>query len=408
MEISPTASRRRVALVCYAIEQGKGSEEGSGYNFARQIAAMDYDLTLLTRPNNAALLNDDPAFANVEIVGYDPPRWKTFWKRKGFGVIPFYYLWQRGVAKLVESLHRELPFDTIHQYNFHADWAPHFFQADQAKIVWGPIVHHPPIPAAYYFESDRAAKTKDAMRTRVKRFFWFRDPAMKRAISRSDVIIYGNEDIAPPFANAGDKVQVVPYGAAEVPRQDLPVPQGSFSVISVGRFVPLKGFRPALEAFAMFSRTTDGRDAQITFVGKGPQKEELQALGRELGIEEKMRFIPWLAQEELPALFATAHAMLYPSVESQGMVVTEATAVGTPVIAIEGTGPGLLGGEGSLKVTAQPKGKLVERLADALMLLAKEVAHDPQAYRSRREAVQSSFMQRLTPAEVARRISEHY
>ena len=52
----------KVLLICYKIEDKKGSEDGSGYNLAKRLATADINLTLVSRSNNIALLKNDSSF----------------------------------------------------------------------------------------------------------------------------------------------------------------------------------------------------------------------------------------------------------------------------------------------------------------------------------------------------------
>lgn len=74
-------------------------------------------------------------------------------------------------------------------------------------------------------------------------------------------------------------------------------------------------------------------------VGDGPNMEEYRALCRELDLEEEIIFTGKIPNEEIAPYFAAADAFLFASkTETQGIVVLEAFAGDTPVIALEATG----------------------------------------------------------------------
>jgi colanic acid/amylovoran biosynthesis glycosyltransferase len=105
----------------------------------------------------------------------------------------------------------------------------------------------------------------------------------------------------------------------------------------VGRFVEKKGFAYALQAIAQV--VAQGVDCQVTLVGDGPLKADLQAGIAKLGLQERVRMPGVLTGEEIHEEFYKADIMLAPSVvaadgdrESGLIVLKEAAATGLPAI----------------------------------------------------------------------------
>jgi len=108
----------RVLLVAYKIRPNMGSEDGSGYYIAAELACRGFDVTLVTRANNVPALRSDPAFDGVELVGIDVPKPLGSFKRGGRGIILYYYLWQLVVGRAVRRLVRARQFDVLRPYGF--------------------------------------------------------------------------------------------------------------------------------------------------------------------------------------------------------------------------------------------------------------------------------------------------
>jgi glycosyltransferase involved in cell wall biosynthesis len=68
--------------------------------------------------------------------------------------------------------------------------------------------------------------------------------------------------------------------------------------------------------------------------GEGPAREHLAKVARALGIAESVRFIGYLdRQTDLPDCYAAGDAFVFASrTETQGLVLLEAMAQGTPVV----------------------------------------------------------------------------
>ncbi len=75
-------------------------------------------------------------------------------------------------------------------------------------------------------------------------------------------------------------------------------------------------------------------DAMFVIAGEGPARESLVRLARELGLAEAVKFIGYLDRRtELPDCYAAGDAFVFASrTETQGLVLLEAMAQGTPVV----------------------------------------------------------------------------
>ena len=157
-------------------------------------------------------------------------------------------------------------------------------------------------------------------------------------------------------------------------------------MLFVGRLVPYKGVDVLLEALS-------GLNADAVIVGDGPLRPRLEALARELGVSNRVRFLGSVADAELAALYRACHVFVLPSVTRQeafGVVQLEAMAAGRPVVSTDlGTGVGWVNRHGETGYVVPPRDPVA--LRDALgRLLA-----DPELQRSMGDAamrrVRSAF-----------------
>lgn len=119
-------------------------------------------------------------------------------------------------------------------------------------------------------------------------------------------------------------------------RQALELPHDVPVLLFVGRIQPLKGPDVAVRTLAALQR----RDAVLLVVGGASgldgEREEaaLRALIDELGVTDRVRFVPPQPHHILSTYYRAADAVLVPSrSESFGLVALEASACGVPVVA---------------------------------------------------------------------------
>jgi glycosyltransferase involved in cell wall biosynthesis len=125
-------------------------------------------------------------------------------------------------------------------------------------------------------------------------------------------------------------VEVIPNGIApryfQGARATLARGNGPLKVIAVGTLDSRQNFRDAIAAIELVA------DAQLTFVGDGPLRRELEEQARDSGLEERVRF-EGMTSDPLP--FMDSHHVLLSTsrFEGFGLVAAEAMARGCAVIA---------------------------------------------------------------------------
>jgi glycosyltransferase involved in cell wall biosynthesis len=126
-------------------------------------------------------------------------------------------------------------------------------------------------------------------------------------------------------------------------------------LVTVSRLAPEKSVDVVLRAFQQVS---DAPGAYLLIVGGGPSAASLEALARELGIGEHVRFTGALPHEGALEVMAGADLFVFASqTETQGLVLVEAMAAGVPVVAIgvAGAAEVVADGESGLLVSPSPE-----------------------------------------------------
>lgn len=170
---------------------------------------------------------------------------------------------------------------------------------------------------------------------------WSALPALRRAnavVSNS----LGYARASPVLSRFLPKVRVIQQGVdLDRLRSSGPAPPGSVPprspgvarVLFVGRIVPYKGLPYLIEAVGQ--RVQAGHPLELLIGGRGPQLDELKAQVARAGLGGAVRFLGFVPDAAIGALYADADVVACPSVsllESTPITLQEAMAFGTPVL----------------------------------------------------------------------------
>jgi glycosyltransferase involved in cell wall biosynthesis len=337
---------KTILATCYAINPYKGSENGMGWNFVYQIARYN-KVIAITRENNKEMIdkymsqNQDIVFKNITFLYFDLPHWQRFWKRGNYGAMPYYYLWQKKIVSFIKK--QDVSFDIVHNLNFHNDWTPSFLWKLNKPLVWGPIGHHPEIPRHFLTPYSVKYLLKDKVTWFVKNCFWKFSFSLHKTKSKASYILGMNSGVVNVLNIKKEPFSILPSVASEDNFSGNKHLNKKFNIISVGRFVPLKGFDLTLLSFANFIHSLpweQRKRCKLTLVGTGPEKDFYKTTISQFRIEPYVEIIEWIDRKELMKLYEKSSVFLFPSHEGAGMVVAEALSFGLPVVCLDNEGPG--------------------------------------------------------------------
>jgi glycosyltransferase involved in cell wall biosynthesis len=340
---------RKILITAYAVNPYKGSEEGTGWNLICQVA-QENQVVAVTRKNNEPDIRkyidtsseSKPFMQQIEFLYFDLPKWMIWWKKGPLLSALYFYIWQFGVAIWLRS--KNISFDIAHSLNFHSNWTPSFLWILGKPFVWGPVGNHPLIPKQYLLPVyGKKAFLKDRLLWAVKLLFWNIDPFVWVCKTKARKVFCVNFQAGEKLRLEHKKIVFMPAVASETPNAQPAAYNQKFKVLSVGRFVPLKGFDLAIRAFAKFYHALPAlmqAKTEFLIIGKGPDKKLMVRLISELKLEQAVTIRDWMPRTQVIDEFRTASVFLFPSHEGAGMVVPEAMSYGVPVICLDNYGPG--------------------------------------------------------------------
>ena len=165
---------------------------------------------------------------------------------------------------------------------------------------------------------------------------------MPRALRQADRVIACSqatrEALSERFPQVRERIVAIPLAAAALPPPGPPSALEALGiagpyVLFVGSFEPRKNLRRLLQAFAGFSPALRG-SVQLVCAGADEWGgENAGDVGRELGIDERVRFVRAAGDATLSTLYAHARVLAMPSLyEGFGLPIVEAMQYGTPAV----------------------------------------------------------------------------
>ena len=151
-------------------------------------------------------------------------------------------------------------------------------------------------------------------------------------------------------------------------RERLGWPHDRPIVLTVRRLVRRMGLENLISAISEVRRRVP--EVLLMIAGKGELSKELEARVWSLGLEDSIRFLGFVSDEDLPTVYRAANLSIVPTValEGFGLVAVESLAAGTPVFVTPVGGlPEVVSGlSADLVLSGSDVGSLAEGLEAAL------------------------------------------
>jgi glycosyltransferase involved in cell wall biosynthesis len=171
-------------------------------------------------------------------------------------------------------------------------------------------------------------------------------------------------------------------------------------ILYAGRLAREKSVETLIEMLPAIRTRVPG--ARLALTGAGPHEEALRELARDLALADCVHFLGSRPRDAMDAIYAGADVFSFPSTsETQGLVVAEARAAGTPSVVVdEGGAPETVEeGEDGFLVPAGDR----EAFVDATVRILADAA-----LRRRMSACCLRRAQLFTPERMAARVLEVY
>jgi len=302
-------------------------------------------------------------------------------ERNGKNVLPNSSLLKRARWLLLQGY--DLRHSTTYIFShfaMHAFILSFFIKAPLFTFFHGPWV-----------DESLISKNKSSISSLIK--FFIEKIIYKRSKKIFCASISFKEILIERFKIPEEKIQIIPLGVdlerfTIVPKADarksLQLIESSSIFISVRRLTNRMGQKDLINAFAYVLKKNP--NSYLYLIGNGPNKLDYEEQIEALGINENVKILTEVSDDQLPLWYSAANASIVPSkyLEGFGLVVLESLACGTPVIATkcDGLTELITKWNPQFLVNIESPNELADKICDFLSGNLKTAINENQAFAS--------------------------
>lgn len=303
------------------------------YQLSRQLCQKGHEVHVLARNPDGSLPPYEKIEANLFSHRFNLPA------KEGLG---FFLSEIINSYRAAQKANRETDFDLL--------------CAHQSLVVSGPLFssHISRIPFVHCFHSpwheeylvkkqDRKGHTPWSSKAVAFLMKCMEKRVLSKALKIFVLSRYSAQQIAAIHHLPREKVLMIPGGidldrfslpktGKDTPRKALNIPLDRTIFFTVRNLVPRMGIENLIEAFKQSNVLRE--KGFLLIGGEGFLKESLQAMVKDHDLEESVKFLGRVSEDDLPQYYQAADFFVLPTreLEGFGLVILEAMACGTPVL----------------------------------------------------------------------------
>lgn len=361
---------KRILLSAFACDPKFGSDEEVGWQWAKELSARQFEVTVLTRKTHQNEIErhiseteecNKVTFEYIDIEWLYPLLSKIN-KRNHI----YYYFWQYSAFKRALRLQAIQSFDWVHHVTWVSFRQPSFMGGLNIPMIFGPVAGGDEVPAGYtqYFSfKQRLVERARRIVNGLVRF----DPLMRMTYRAADKVFFTSAhhlNSVPGFVIPKAKVELaIGSSGIDIATLDTGIKQQAGSrLLYAGRCLGWKGMDLGLRVFAEIHRIK--ADVTLTIIGDGVDRERWEKTAQELGVGHAVNWLGWLPKADVIKMYREYDVLFYPSLrDSGGFVVLEALEQGLPVACLKLGGPGVVVDD-SCGVAVEAKNDLNQTIND--------------------------------------------
>ena len=368
----------KILLSAYACDPSRGSEEGSGFSWLWQTAALGHEVWCLTTPRGQANLEQllldraaDPAVGRIHPVFVAVPAAVDYLYRWQFGVYLHYLVWQYRAWRVARRLDAQVNFGVVHHVTYNSLQMASWLWRLKKPLLLGPLGGGMTAPTSLRHYLPDWFKT-ETLRNAIGGLLTTFDPNVRQSLRHAALVFAANSDTAALARRLGARRVELAMSAA-LPASYFPAayaPRPALAgrelrILWLARLYPRKGLALVLDALGRV-------DARVKFhldvMGDGPVGPLVPGWIAAAGLQGRVTWHGSVPYEATRAAYLGHDLFMLCSLrDTYANQYLEAMALGLPILTLDHHGAAdFIPAEAGLKVPVQSAGETAAALARAV------------------------------------------
>ncbi|RZK51554.1 MAG: glycosyltransferase, partial [Hymenobacter sp.] len=336
----------KLLLSAYACNPNHGSEEGNGFNWLWESAALGHEVWCLTTPRGQAdltkLLADraaDPIAQRIHPVYVTVPRLADFAYRWQPGVYLHYIVWQYRAWRAARQLDAQVNFGAVHHVTYNSLQMASWLWRLKKPLLLGPLGGGMVAPASLRQYLPDWFKT-ETVRNLISSLLSTFDPNVRQSLRHAALVMTANSDTAALARRLGARKVALAMSVAlpesfrtstYVPRP--PLAGRELRILWLARIYPRKGLHLTLAALGQVDKRVK---FHLDIMGDGPVGHLVPGWIAEAGLQDRVTWHGSVPYDTTRAAYLSHDLFMLCSLrDTYANQYLEAMALGLPILTLD-------------------------------------------------------------------------
>lgn len=335
----------KLLLSAYACNPNHGSEEGNGFNWLWESAALGHEVWCLTTPRGRAALTKlladratDPIAQRIHPVYVAAPKFANFVYRWQPGVYLHYIVWQYRAWRTARQLDAQEDFGAVHHVTYNSLQMASWLWRLKKPLLLGPLGGGMVAPKSLRRYLPDWFKN-ETVRTFISKLLSTFDPNVRQSMRHAALVMAANSDTAALARRLGARRVALTMSAAlpesfrSTTYQPRPALAGrELRILWLARIYPRKGLHLTLAALGQVDKRVK---FHLDIMGDGPVGHLVPGWIAEAGLQDRVTWHGSVPYETTRAAYLSHDLFMLCSLrDTYANQYLESMALGLPILTL--------------------------------------------------------------------------